>query len=220
MPRAIVLGSGLIGAVMAADLAQDRDFAISIADARPEVIVTAAYGLILPSPVLRLAPRGALNVHASLLPRWRGAAPIQRALLAGDRETGITIMRMDVGLDTGPILAQRSVRIAGDVHSDSQQPERDERGKRVRRFRDDPAIRILVSSEVGSEGLDFQFAHHVVNYDLPWNPRALEQRIGRVERVGSQFETFNHYYILEQGAAGDTLARLMDKLRTIEEEWK
>lgn len=79
-----------------------------------EAIVTAAYGLIVPPVVLDLPTYGALNVHASLLPRWRGAAPIQRALLAGDRETGITIIRMDEGLDTGPILAQRAVPIAGD----------------------------------------------------------------------------------------------------------
>jgi methionyl-tRNA formyltransferase len=82
-----------------------------LAAARPEAIVTAAYGLLLPQPVLDLAAHGALNVHASLLPRWRGAAPIQRALLAGDRETGITIIRMDAGLDTGPVLAQRALAI-------------------------------------------------------------------------------------------------------------
>jgi methionyl-tRNA formyltransferase len=87
--------------------------------ARPEAIVTAAYGLILPAPVLDLAPHGALNVHASLLPRWRGAAPIQRALLAGDPETGITIIRMEAGLDTGPILAQRSLAIADSDDSQS-----------------------------------------------------------------------------------------------------
>ena len=82
-----------------------------LAKARPEAIVTAAYGLILPAPMLELAPHKAFNVHASLLPRWRGAAPIQRALLAGDQETGITIIRMEAGLDTGPILAQRSLSI-------------------------------------------------------------------------------------------------------------
>ena len=68
-----------------------------------DVLVVAAYGLILPSEVLAWPRHGCLNIHASLLPRWRGAAPIQRALLAGDRETGITIMEMDAGLDTGPI---------------------------------------------------------------------------------------------------------------------
>jgi methionyl-tRNA formyltransferase len=88
----------------------------AIARARPEALVVAAYGLILPAALLALAPRGGLNVHASLLPRWRGAAPIERALLAGDATTGITIMQMDAGLDTGPILLQESVSIsAGDT---------------------------------------------------------------------------------------------------------
>ena len=93
--------------------------AARLAAARPEAIVTAAYGLILPAQVLELAPHGALNVHASLLPRWRGAAPIQRALLAGDRETGITIIRMDAGLDTGPIVAQRAIPISDEDDSQS-----------------------------------------------------------------------------------------------------
>ncbi len=72
--------------------------------AAPEVMVVAAYGLILPPWVLALPRRGCLNIHASLLPRWRGAAPIQRAIEAGDAETGITIMQMDAGLDTGDML--------------------------------------------------------------------------------------------------------------------
>ena len=82
-----------------------------IAAARPDVLVVAAYGLILPQAVLDIPERGALNIHASLLPRWRGAAPIQRALLAGDAQTGITIMQMDAGLDTGPMLRQESIPI-------------------------------------------------------------------------------------------------------------
>jgi len=76
-----------------------------------DVMVVAAYGLILPASVLAIPARGCLNIHASLLPRWRGAAPIQRALLAGDRETGITIMQMDAGLDTGAILLQEKTAI-------------------------------------------------------------------------------------------------------------
>jgi methionyl-tRNA formyltransferase len=80
----------------------------------PDVIVVAAFGQILPSAVLALPPLGCVNVHASLLPRWRGASPIQAALLAGDAETGVTIMLMDKGLDTGPILSQRSVPIRPD----------------------------------------------------------------------------------------------------------
>ncbi len=72
----------------------------------PALVVVVAYGLLLPETVLRLPPLGCVNVHASLLPRWRGAAPIQRALLAGDTETGVSIMLMNAGLDTGPVLGQ------------------------------------------------------------------------------------------------------------------
>ena len=80
---------------------QQAEFAALDAD----IAVVAAYGLILPQAILDAPRRGCLNVHASLLPRWRGAAPIQRAVLAGDTETGVTIMRMEAGLDTGPMLA-------------------------------------------------------------------------------------------------------------------
>jgi methionyl-tRNA formyltransferase len=73
----------------------------------PEVLVVVAYGLLLPPAVLSVAPLGSVNVHASLLPRWRGAAPVQRAILAGDTETGVTIMAMDEGLDSGPVLLER-----------------------------------------------------------------------------------------------------------------
>lgn len=83
----------------------------------PDVIVVAAFGQILPSEVLDLPPRGCLNVHASLLPRWRGAAPVAAAILAGDTETGVTIMQMEEGLDTGPIAAQRATPIGPDETS-------------------------------------------------------------------------------------------------------
>ena len=79
-----------------------------------DLMVVAAYGLILPEAVLGAARLGAINIHASLLPRWRGAAPIQRAILAGDPRTGISIMQMDPGLDTGPVLAAEAIPIAAD----------------------------------------------------------------------------------------------------------
>jgi methionyl-tRNA formyltransferase len=80
----------------------------------PDLIVVAAFGQILRQDVLDLPAQGCINVHASLLPRWRGASPIQAAILHGDAETGVTIMRMDAGLDTGPILSQRAIPIAPD----------------------------------------------------------------------------------------------------------
>jgi methionyl-tRNA formyltransferase len=91
------------------------------ADLRLDAAVVAAYGLILPKPILAAARLGCINVHASLLPRWRGAAPIQRAILAGDEVTGVTIMQMDEGLDTGATLLTESVPIgpattAGTLH--------------------------------------------------------------------------------------------------------
>ncbi len=79
----------------------------------PDVIVVAAYGLILPPEVLAVPPLGAINVHGSLLPRWRGAAPVQRAILAGDIETGVVIMQIEEGLDTGPFTEPVTVEIAG-----------------------------------------------------------------------------------------------------------
>ena len=85
-----------------------------LAACAPDVLVVAAYGLLLPPAVLALPRLGCINIHASLLPRWRGAAPIHRAIEAGDAETGITIMQMDEGLDTGPMLLRRALPIAAD----------------------------------------------------------------------------------------------------------
>jgi len=91
---------------------RDEAAQLSIAALDADVMVVAAYGLILPKAVLVMPRHGCLNIHASLLPRWRGAAPIQRAILAGDSETGITIMQMDVGLDTGDMLLRHICPIA------------------------------------------------------------------------------------------------------------
>lgn len=97
---------------------RDGDVAGRLALYAPEVIVVAAYGLILPRAVLDTPPRGCLNVHASLLPRWRGAAPVQRAILAGDEVTGVSIMCMEEGLDTGPYALQVTVPV-GTLNTDS-----------------------------------------------------------------------------------------------------
>ena len=91
-------------------LAREEDRA-DLESWHPDVLVVVAYGLILPPAALGLPRLGCINIHASLLPRWRGAAPIQRAILAGDVESGVTIMSMDAGLDTGPILLQRKLAL-------------------------------------------------------------------------------------------------------------
>ncbi|HEY9149526.1 MAG TPA: methionyl-tRNA formyltransferase [Gammaproteobacteria bacterium] len=94
-----------------------------LAALRPDLLVVVAYGLLLPQAVLDIPARGCVNVHASLLPRWRGAAPIQRAILAGDAETGVTLMRMEAGLDTGPMLAKAACPI-GDEDTGSRLHDR------------------------------------------------------------------------------------------------
>jgi methionyl-tRNA formyltransferase len=90
---------------------RDTNAQAELAALRPDLMIVAAYGLILPQAVLDIPRLGCLNIHASLLPRWRGAAPIHRAILAGDRETGVAIMRMEAGLDTGAVLLEKRTPI-------------------------------------------------------------------------------------------------------------
>jgi methionyl-tRNA formyltransferase len=108
-------------AALAAGIAVEQPESLRTAQARgqlaawrPDLLVVVAYGLILPRTVLAIPGRGCWNVHASLLPRWRGAAPIQRAILAGDTQTGVALMAMEAGLDTGPVLLERHTPIAAD----------------------------------------------------------------------------------------------------------
>ena len=108
--RALERGIAVLQPVSLRDAASQSQ----VAALEPDVMVVAAYGLILPERVLGVPRLGCINVHASLLPRWRGAAPIQRALLAGDARTGISIMQMDAGLDTGPVLLQETCAIGED----------------------------------------------------------------------------------------------------------
>ena len=109
-------------------------------------------------------------------------------------------------------LAERgtaATHISGDVPSDPRNPDRDLRGQAVAAFRDDPSVLVMVSTEVGSEGLDFQFCHHVVNYDLPWNPMVVEQRIGRIDRYGQQSAVV---YIWNLVVRGTVEQRILERL--------
>ena len=123
-PSAVARQAERLGLPLLTPKTLRNDDAVAAVQAhRADAAVVVAYGLILPKPILDIFPLDAFNVHASLLPRWRGAAPIHRAVMAGDRETGVTIMKMEEGLDTGPIVAQRRVPIApdattGDLHDD------------------------------------------------------------------------------------------------------
>jgi methionyl-tRNA formyltransferase len=107
--------------VLAPETLRTPEAEVAFAEHRAQAVVVVAYGLILPKPILAVLPRRFFNLHASRLPCWRGAAPINRAIMAGDTETGVTVMRMEPGLDTGPIAKFKKVRIepdmtAGDLH--------------------------------------------------------------------------------------------------------
>jgi len=116
----------------------------------PDIIIVAAFGQILRTPLLNLPPQGCLNIHASLLPRWRGAAPIQYALLAGDKETGVSLMRMDKGLDTGPVYARQAIPIKADETASTLHDRLAQLGARML---DDYLDRILLG-ELAAEGQD------------------------------------------------------------------
>ncbi|MEE4218012.1 MAG: methionyl-tRNA formyltransferase, partial [Xanthomonadales bacterium] len=110
--KALALEHGL--EVMQPATLRDEAAQKALAALQPDLMVVAAYGLILPQSVLDIPVHGCWNIHASLLPRWRGAAPIQRAIEAGDRETGVCIMQMEAGLDTGPVLQRTATAISED----------------------------------------------------------------------------------------------------------
>jgi len=108
--------------------------------------------------------------------------------------------------------------IHGDIPSMPLQPDKDERGRRIRQFQEDPDIRVLISTEVGSEGLDFQFCHHLVNYDLPWNPMVVEQRIGRIDRFGQKSDVLHIVNLVVEGTVEDRiLLRLYDRIGIFEQ---
>jgi len=158
----------------------------SLADAAPDVLVVAAYGLILPAWVLALPRLGCLNIHGSLLPRWRGAAPIHRAIEAGDDHTGITIMQMDSGLDTGPMLLDEAVPIAPDDSTGRLHDRLAALGARlvVQALKDAGAGRLAPRAQP-SEGVTY--AHKVDKAEsvIDWRDSALT-----IERRARAFDPF------------------------------
>ncbi|WP_342631518.1 methionyl-tRNA formyltransferase [Marinobacter alkaliphilus] len=146
-----------------------------LASLKPDVMIVAAYGLILPKAVLDIPTHGCLNIHASLLPRWRGAAPIQRAIAAGDPETGITIMQMDEGLDTGDMLLKTSTPIhADDTGGSLHDRLADMGGKAIVE-----ALVQLANSELAPEpqnDADANYAHKLSKEEghIDWSRSAIE----------------------------------------------
>ena len=146
-----------------------------LAALKPDVMIVAAYGLILPKAVLDIPTHGCLNIHASLLPRWRGAAPIQRAIAAGDPETGITIMQMDEGLDTGDMLLKTSTPIhADDTGGSLHDRLADMGGKAIV-----GALVQLANSELAPEpqnDADANYAHKLSKEEghIDWSRSAIE----------------------------------------------
>jgi methionyl-tRNA formyltransferase len=118
LPSAVAQAASALGlSIEKPSTLKNADVQALLKSVQAEVMIVAAYGLILPQAVLDIPRRGCLNIHGSLLPRWRGAAPVQRAIEAGDSETGVTIMQMDAGLDTGGILLEKKLPIAPDETS-------------------------------------------------------------------------------------------------------
>jgi methionyl-tRNA formyltransferase len=186
-PPATVLRARALGVPVAQPprLRRATEFQAQLRELDLDVAVTAAYGQILPAPLLAIPRHGFLNVHASLLPRWRGAAPVQHALIAGDKETGVSIMQTDPGLDTGPVRLVRRLDIEG--HDD--------------------APRLLARlADLGADALDEALARLMAG-QLPSDPQPdvgvtlaprLQREDGRV-RWGETAQAIHHRH---RGVAG------------------
>lgn len=152
-----------------------------VASLAPDLMVVVAYGLLLPEDILRIPPFGCWNIHASLLPRWRGAAPIQRAIEAGDAETGVSIMQMDAGLDTGPVIQRQSIPLVGDETGGSLHDQLAALGAKallscVRRL---AAGETLAATRQSGQGVTYAAKLEKSEAEIDWNAPAaiLERRI-------------------------------------------
>ncbi|MES2819302.1 MAG: methionyl-tRNA formyltransferase [Pseudomonadota bacterium] len=176
-----------------------------LAALQPELLVVVAYGLILPQAVLDIPPLGCINSHASLLPRWRGAAPIQRAIEAGDRETGVTVMRMEAGLDTGPMLLKARTPIGPEDDGASLHDRLAELGAQALV----EAITALAAGTLAGEVQDDRLATyaHKLNKDearLDWSRPALE--------LECRIRAFNPAVVCHSSLNGESLKILAAQL--------
>ena len=165
----------------------------------PDLLVVVAYGLILPRKVLALPRQGCWNVHASLLPRWRGAAPIQRAILAGDTETGVDLMRMEAGLDTGPVLLERRTPIMVDDTGGSLHDRLSTLGAEVLAEGLSRWLAGTLPEAVCQSAEGVEYAHKLDKAEarLDWNAAAIE-----LER---SVRAFNPWPVAETTLAGERM---------------
>ena len=177
--------------------------------AAPDVLVVAAYGIILPQAVLDIPRFGCLNIHASLLPRWRGAAPIHRAIEAGDAETGITIMQMDAGLDTGDMLLREAVQIAPDATTGALHDTLAERGELTAQAQ--PRTGVTYAHKIDKAEARLDWRRPAV--ELERAVRAFDPFPGAVaSHDGAQFKLWRAALADCHGAPGEVLAADADGL--------
>jgi methionyl-tRNA formyltransferase len=165
---------------------------------QPDVLVVVAYGLILPRAVLELPRLGCVNIHASLLPRWRGAAPIQRAILAGDPQTGVSIMRMDVGLDTGAVFLERVLPIGPEENAGSLHDRlAAEGGEALLQVLDELAADTAKSTPQREDGVTYAAKVEKSEALIDWARDA--------EEIGRKVRAFNPWPIAETRMDGEQL---------------
>ena len=193
-------------AALAAGIAAEQPESLKSAQAqrtlaayRPDLLVVVAYGLILPRKVLAIPRMGCWNVHASLLPRWRGAAPVQRAILAGDSESGVDLMQMEAGLDTGPVLLERRTPIAredtgGSLHDRLSLLGADVLAEGLRRML---AGEMLAATPQSDEGVMYAHKLDKAEAKLDFSRQAIE-----LER---QVRAFDPWPVAEGEIAGESL---------------
>lgn len=172
---------------------------------QPDVLVVVAYGLILPQVVLQLPRLGCLNIHASLLPRWRGAAPIQRAILAGDTITGISIMQMDAGLDTGDVLLEAPLQIGAEVVAGELHDQLAALGAtQILVALDGLASGVLVSRPQAAGGVTHAAKLAKDEARIDWNSPAIQ--------IDRQVRAFNPWPVAETRLRGETVKLLRSRV--------
>jgi superfamily II DNA or RNA helicase len=195
----------------AASVARDEEAALEQTDIPPDAVPRGADQAVSAPEGPDLTWHGTDSKFQLLLDLLQGI---------WQHEPGAKVLIFTFFVGTSSYLLRRlseggiqAIRIAGDVPSHPHDKRRDERGACLDRFRMDPEVQVLVSTEVGSEGLDFQFCHHLVNYDLPWNPMVVEQRIGRIDRFGQESDVVNIHNLVVEGTVEDRiLHRLYDRI--------